>query len=380
MGLLTVLRDLAVKLERQNNSLFTYPIDKQKAYIAKLGEAKNDIERSYYQYKCQSKFNKPIVNLILNIASLPVIFLYLCKKDKKPDFEKEYDGVFFADGKPENIVPQALKNRLPRWLTIDNKKEYLSKSDKMYFCYIARRYPFSWQFLLKCLLKIRFYSYEIEAHNPKAFVVCNEYSFTSSLLTDYCNKRKRQHINVMHGEKLYYMRDSFFRFDECYVWNQIYVDLFIELKAEPSQFAVEVPDSILFTKRGTIKKEYDYTYYLGAEEKEVLTKLLNSINKLAAKGYKVAIRPHPRYSNIDEINKNAHGIIVEDTSVISIEESVLRSKNAISGYSTVLNQAIHNGTGVVIDDLTQPEAFAKLQELGYVMLKMKHKLLSDIVD
>lgn len=65
----------------------------------------------------------------------------------------------------------------------------------------------------------------ITKYQSKAIVVHNEYSFTSSILTAYCETRNVLHINVMHGEKMYYIRDSYFRYDRCYVWDAYYRDL-----------------------------------------------------------------------------------------------------------------------------------------------------------
>ncbi len=51
---------MAVELERKNNSLFEYPIEKQKAYVKHFREPKDDIERGYFQYRCQMKVNNPL--------------------------------------------------------------------------------------------------------------------------------------------------------------------------------------------------------------------------------------------------------------------------------------------------------------------------------
>lgn len=382
MNLSVILKNIAVKLERYNNSLFTFPVEKQKKYINHFKEPVNDIERAFFQYKCQMKFNNLVVNVLLNIASLPMIICNLLKKNKKPTCDEKYNAIFFADGKPDNIIPETLHNNYNKWLTVENKNKYLSYADKKYFFAIAKKYPLSWQFLLKCLMKIEFYSYEIEKHHPDVFVVCNEYSFTSSILTDYCHYRKKKNINVMHGEKLFYMRDSFFHFDECYVWDKAYINLFTELKADSTQFIVAVPKSLKFINVLDIEKKYDYTYYLGAEDKQLLESICKKLHVLQMRGYKVALRPHPRYSNIIEIEKYCKEmkISIEDAKQVSIEKSILSTHNAISGYSTVLNQAFHNGINIVIDDITQPEFFIKLKELKYILLDTNHKLFSEVLN
>ena len=108
---------------------------------------------------------------------------------------------------------------------------------------------------------------------------------------------------------------------------------------------------------------------------------MNSLKELSKKGYKVAVRPHPRFTNMDELSASiVNGEIeVENGKEISIERSILRTKNAISMYSTVLVQAHYNGTNVVIDDLTDPELIENLRSLKYMMLNEKHILLSDLL-
>ena len=379
MKLLSVLRSILTRIERNNNGIFECPVEKQEQYINSFRTPMDDIERSYYQYRCQMQFNKKIIVFCMNIVSLPFLLFYYFKKSNEILGDENIEAVFFPDGKPENIIPDELKKEYNTWMIIKDKKENLSIDDKKYFRKIVKRYPFSWQFLLKCLIKIRFYSYEIFIHHPKVIVVCNEYSFTSSILTKYCEERGIEHVNVMHGEKLFYIRDSFFRFHRCYAWNDQYVKLFKLLRAEEKQFKIAVPNSIKFAEDFNSQKIVDYTYYLGSEEGEVLDKLMEFINQLASRGNIVSIRPHPRYSNIERIKSYSGKFQIEDIKNISIEKSILRTKYAISMYSTVLNQAYHNGTGVVIDDITQPEIYKKLIELKYIMFETPHKTLSDIL-
>lgn len=380
MTILGYLKKLAVKLERKNNSIFTYPVYAQQEYMNSLKAPNNDIERSYNQYCCQMKLNNKLMSVLLNIVSLPMIFVYYLKKNDAVEYKK-CDAVFISEGIPDNVIPNELKEEYVSWVNVTKHGERLSARDKIFFNEIVKKHPFSWHFLLKCLIKIRFYSYEIKCHSPKTIVVCGEYSFTSSVLTYYCNYNDVLHIDVMHGEKLFYMRDSFFHFDRCYVWDKYYLNLFLELHAEKKQFIVAIPSSMRINIVKNVSKIIDFTFYLAAEENEALTRILHNLQELSKRGYKVAVRPHPRYSDAKKIKELCCGDIeVEDTQKITIEESVLRTRNAISGYSTVLNQAYHNGTKVVIDDITNPDSFNKLVELKYVMLETEHKLLSELLE
>ena len=382
MGMNDMLRKMAVLLERKQDALFSYDVGKQKKYITKLGNPRDEIERSYFQYKCQMQFNGKGITFLLNLVSFPVAILYWFKYKKKIQVNQleQKNLVFFRDGKPENILPNSLKKRYKDIECNPIEGALLTGKDKKFIREIICRYPFSWQFILKCLIKIGRYSFVIEEYSPEAIVVCAEYSFTSSALTAYCKRKNIKHIDVMHGEKMYYMRDSFFKFDECYIWDEYYKKVLVSMKADKSQFVVEVPDSLKFDGELIRTQKYDYTYYLGAESEEVLKKISKILEQLYKSGKKISIRPHPRYSNIDFVKKIFAFANVEDIEKISIEQSLLQPDAAISLYSTVLNQALYNSIPIIIDNVSNPENFNKLKKLGYICLYKEHRLLSEVVE
>lgn len=379
MSFFDTLRNISVKLEKKENSVFDYPVEKQKKYIERFPEPKDEIERSFFQYKCQMKLKKKITSIVLNFFSAPLFLYYLIKKEKIGESEK-VDAIFFADGKPDNIIPLELREKYSRWKVIEDKGSFLSKDGKKYMKSIWKKHPFSYQLLLKSIIKIRFYDYVITSFSPKSIVVCNEYSFTSSLLTGYCRARGIKHINVMHGEKFYFMRDSFFVFDECYVWDDYYRQLLSQLRAEKEQFRISVPQAVKIESSGDISKKFDFTYYLGAESGLKLERIVENMEYISKSGFKVAIRPHPRYTNSTELAQMASELIIEDVSKITIEESLLRTKCAISLYSTVLSQAHYNGIDVMIDDVSNKEFFDKLKDRQYIMLNKSHRLLSEYLE
>lgn len=382
MNLNKILKKMAVLLERKQDALFTYDIEKQKKYVEKLGEPRDDIERSYFQYKCQMKFNGKMITFLLNIVSFPLAIFYLVRyrttvKVKKSD---KRDCVFLRDGLPLNVLPNSLKKEYPNIESNPEDGFLLTAKDKKFIKKIITRYGLSWHFILKCIIKIGKYSYAIEKYFPNAIVVCAEYSFTSSVLTLYCRERKIKHIDVMHGEKLYYMRDSFFRFDECYIWDEHYKRILTSLKAEKNQFVVEVPPSLKFNIELIKTNIYDYTYYLGAETETVLNRISEILNVLYKKGSKISVRPHPRYSNQVLVRKLFSFANVENVHEISIEQSLLQTKAAISLYSTILNQALYNSIPIVIDDVSNVFNYEKLQKLGYICIGKEHMLLSELLE
>lgn len=74
-------------------------------------------------------------------------------------------------------------------------------ADICFLLHVFLRYPLYCYFLLKVTIKVAGYSFMITKYQSKAIVVHNEYSFTSSILTAYCETRNVLHINVMHGER-----------------------------------------------------------------------------------------------------------------------------------------------------------------------------------
>lgn len=379
MDIIGIIKKLAIEIELKQNSVFSYPVEKQKRYIDSFPQPRDLIERSFFQYKCQMKLHHSWFFIIMNMFSFPLFLFYLCKSTHQIQTEKsnKTDAVFFTDGKPANILPNDVKSRYRSIKYVDEKKSAIANEDKKYVIELWKRYPFSWHFLLKAIIKISYYRYQIDATNADTIIVCNEYSFTSSLLTDYCKKHSIRHINVMHGEKVFYMMDSFFEFDECHVWDEYYKKLFIELRASECQFYVSIPDSLKIVKVST-PKEYDYIYYLGGENRNQIDKIIRSMLRLSELGYRVAIRPHPRYTKQEDvlyINDNKIYICNKET----IEDSIMSTKNVVSLFSTVLNQAYNNGVSVVIDDVTDYKKYERLKSIGYIILAKEHTLLSECI-
>lgn len=381
MGIIQVLTKMQVAMELKRNAMFTVPAEKQRAYLSRFPQPEDDLQRSYFQYRAQAMLRGRLMNSLVSVASLPVTALMLLKISRASAPEKaeacDSRAVFFRDGKPANIMPDALREEFSQCVTDPVEGSCLRKEDLGLIWQMIRRYPLSWQFILKCTLKIARYRYALEKYDPKALIVCNEYSFTSSVLTHFCEKNGVELINVMHGEKLYHIRDSLFRFHRCYVWDENYRELLTRMRAEETQFRIAVPESLRFRLNPTPETCYDYTYYLGSEDKEALIRLHGFLSQLRQKGASVNVRPHPRYTDMEALAQIYTDISVENTKEVTIETSVLRSRAVISQFSTVLLQASCNGVATVIDDLTDPARYAKLRELGFVMLKKEHTLLSE---
>ena len=376
--------DIQYKLRGIQQSLmrdeFSISVEDEKKFIQKLPNPQDDIERSYFQYLCQKKkywiWVPYVANIVCFIIYIPLFILLLFKS--KPIESTSRNAVFLRDDKPKNILPKVLVVELADIESNPTEGALLKKSDVCFMNKLILKYPLLWWCHLKILLKISRYRWIIEMYDPKNIIVCNEYSFTSSILTSYCEENNIVHINVMHGEKWYSITDAFFRYDRCYVWDEYYKELFLRLRADKNQFVIAIPPSLSFSNQ-TVEKMIDYTYYLGGEDDIKLERIYHVMKWLKNKGMIVALRPHPRYSNIKTITKKFSDLLIEDNNLVSIENSILRTRNVVSCFSTVLNQAYYNGVNVVLDDITEPSINEQLKRREYIMLHKKHMLLSQLV-
>lgn len=377
MKVIDILKRIEVTYSTKNREVYAIPIEDQMSYLNSLKEPINDSERSYNQYCCQMFSKGKAVKFISNImCALLTVFLKAQFINKKVIPSDVADAVFLADGKSEDIIPISLRKEYPNIVKESRISYCLTKDDIKYLSDIKAIYPGENIFLFKILIKLARYRYLIERFKPKALIICNEYSFTSSMMCDFCHANKIKLINVMHGEKLLHIKDSFFRFDKCYIWDEYYKELFIKLRAYKEQFIIEIPDSFKIPDADSFK-EIDFTYYLQDENDRDLEIIMENLLRLNRQNCRVAIRPHPRFSNVKHIREKICGKLeVEDTKLITIHKSLARTKNAISLCSTVLNQAYYNGINIVIDDVTKPNEYEKLKKLEYIMTYKEHSLLS----
>lgn len=358
-------------LAKGNRSLFDVSVEEQQAFLKSLGLPNDDIERSYKQYLCQNyfipKWKRAAYNLLASIA-FPFIVVVnfirglLVRKATSVDAIGEFKGL-------EEVIPDEISEKY----SIDNSLWFdgdaLSISDLLFIVKMIVRYPLSSYFVLKCTVKISKYSYMITRHTPRAFVVHNEYSFTSSVLTAYCHCRNVKHINAMHGEKLYFIRESFFRYDRCYVWNEHYRKLTISLMAEPSQFVIAIPPSMRIDCERYHKQECyaDYKYYLTIFDETQIQSIVTSMEFVKRQGKTIKYRPHPRHSDMALLEKYVDSKIIESPNEIDILTSIANLSYAIGCYTTVLNQAFHANKGIILDDVTFHDLYIKLKERYYIL-------------
>lgn len=356
-------------LAQGNKSLFDISRERQEYYLNSLKIPQDDIDRSYCQYKCQNIFLPRWKRMFFNIGAAIItpllIIIYTVKSYWTCTYRYSVDAIGEFKGM-EEVVPDIITQEF----NINNDVWCISHglrfSDFPFIIKILLRYPFAPYFVFKIVFKIGGYSSMIHRYTPKAILVHNEYSFTSSVLTAYCQKQKVEHINIMHGEKLFFIRDSFFHYDRCYVWNEHYVRLFHLLKAEFSQFRIASPRSIAVESTNFDSNAYaEYKYYLAGYGESVLKSIIASLTFIANGSKRLKYRPHPRYSDISLLEKLVPRNEIEYPDKVDILKSVASCSYAIGSCSTVLFQAYNSGKRIILDDKTFKEEYDKLKSLDY---------------
>mgnify|MGYP006885799289 CR=1 FL=1 len=345
----------------------------------------NLIDRSYKQYKMQMYLIGWKKHLILNIISFfllaPSIFtlLFIGLISKR----KHHHSVQYL---PIILGPTS-KNKVPKEIDVLPNKiyynsfssigQYLKFGDAKFIISLIISHPISPFYILRIMLKVSAYRVLFDKHRPKEIVVNHEFSFDSSVMTLYCQMNGIKHINFMHGEKLFYIRDSFFYFDEIYVWDQHYANLFESLMASCQHYKYFLPDEFYISNR---TNEFDYIYYLAAESKTEIEKIVITMQQLKSKGKKVLLRAHPIWTNMNNLlyYSRIYGVEVE-AETISIQDSIGSTKGVIGLFTTVLFQASLNDITCIIDDISNEDKFNSLRDMDYIMFSKDHILLSDLV-
>lgn len=282
------------------------------------------LERSYFQYLCQNKSLPKVIRIIQNFFSalfFPIYWVFF--QATKVNSSDQADAIYLSDGIGMEIIPESLKNKYYKIISCDyNGKMLLKKTEKNIMKLCFRRYWHAPFFCLKCLFKICLYANYINIYHPKALIVYNEYSFTSSMLTEYCKTKGIEHINIQHGERMFNLRDTFVEYDKFYVWDDHYQKLFVSMLAAPRQFEIELP-AFLKTENSFEESNEpmnDFTYYLGMERKEALLRIRQCLENLQNAGKRVCIRLHPRFSFDREVRQIFCEYPIEDANAITISE------------------------------------------------------------
>jgi hypothetical protein len=208
-----------------------------------------------------------------------------------------------------------------------------------------------------------------------------EYGFYGSWLTAWCEAEGIRHVNVMHGEKLWFIREAWVRFHVHVVWDERYIEIFRDLHAGSDRWVIAWPESLRCPAipRSTAGKHILLVCLQEFREAEAAAgrRLAAHLQTLA--GYwKVIVRPHPRYTDPAVVADIFGAFAQQDPAHMPFCEALADSTAVCAAYSTVLAQAAAAGRTPVIDDLSDPDLVARLRERRFVMLNRPHQLLSSL--
>lgn len=343
----------------------------------------SDFERSIAQHKCQIRpFRKKVLFFdLVGFFMMPfAIGALLIKRKTRVKDERSVIACYKCLNLPGSL-PEVFRNKDIIYIDNNDNSCYLNWKDAIFllkFYFRSLFYPF---LAFRMTLKVARYRAIIDAYPClDAIAITGEFEPTSSALTLYCHENGVRHLDFMQGDAFRTPRESFFHFDKCYVWDQLYADGYISFGACPEQFEVSIPSCLQKIECAHIVKNVDYTYFLGDESYDLLKVIRTALDNLIRRGFICEVRPHPRWANSEQIKDVFRGITIQDTSHITVNDSILRTRNAVSLYSTVLLQSYFNGVNVVIDDCTCPDNFRRLESLHYIMLSKPHTLLSQLLN
>lgn len=312
MSLDRFLRNVYYKMHRQGERLIRHSYQQAKDYITSFPEPQDDIDRAYYQYLCQKwdtmgKLEFFLLSIGALFLFIPQFLIYRCKKRAPED---DCDSVITFKWL-KDLIPAEYMNQ---YAIQDFDGGTLTDSDAKYLRTIIRRHPLSFLFNYKIMRRVAAYSDSISRYSPTVIFASAEFSFTSSLLTNYCEICGVKHINIMHGEKRYNVREAFCRFTVFYVWDEYYKELLLSLRADKTEYLVfkmNVPDVRVILDKSRC------TYYLQLHTREQLEIIKSSLEKT---GRDYLVRPHPVYS--DGIENEVFGLNHIESDEVDIWESI----------------------------------------------------------
>lgn len=362
----------SIIIEKRNYCSFS----QQKEFLDKQAIPTNLVENSYNQYKSQMYLQGKFFWFLANASSWVIYpLIMLINKNNKLHSITNKDAIFNCYDIDKEILPNSLKSKYPNIYMNEKMEGFFIDDDIRKFKKIyMKKYKYSRYFYLKCIMKLCYFNYLIKKYRPKAIIGYSEFTFTSSILTEYCNYLNVKHINIMHGEKKFNIRDSFCSFNEFYVWSDLYEELFLSLKCQ-ANFIKELPPMFLWNAECK-STSIDFTYYLTNPCESKMIEIINLLDKLVESGKSVAVRPHPRYTNKKFLKKICNSNIeIEDSNKISIRESIVRTKYIVSDFSTVLLQGLYAKKQIVIDDVTDPKLFNQMVDLKYGIVYKKENYI-----
>lgn len=391
MSLKVLLKAIYFWFFDDTSSLISRNITADKHYIeqlyqnnqAKLKDADNYLLRSFLQYKCQMHNIAYWKRIVLSLFSPFIMVLFipyalLCGCFLKKSYYDEKIAVINGDI-DEDLIPTSLKEQYRLVKIRNNHKFILDVNGFIWVIKVSSKYLFHPYFIFKLTIKTAQYSYLIGICHPKAIVTSSEYSFCSSALTYFSAEHRIQHLNIMHGDKGFNIRDSYFKFSRCYVWHNYYIDLFKLLNADENQFIVECPPRhqriIAMGKTcQPIINIIKFYWALEYNQNEMLF-IAEHLTRIKEMGFDIIIRYHPLHKAFffKRVYPYFSDFKIEDPVKVDLYDSLLETEYVLGTYTTVLYEGYLMDRKLIISDFE----YLSLLELSCISIRLPHIKLSE---
>ena len=376
--------------------------DRQKELIDSFREPKNDHDRCLMHYKCSVSGSGRFSRLVLDLFGFFAVpfFLVVYAVNMLSVRKNKYDGALFVCAKNRIGMSYGYEDRFPKELISEYKRIKVLKLDSFPGLFtgvlgrdvlrvwlpFALRHPLEGFINFRALLNLTNFYRLIHIYEPKALINFRaELNPTSSLVTLMCEKEGIEYINFMHGEVMTDISAAFVRFSRFYVWDEHYIDVFGWGRAPKEQFRVYLP-SMYQKDKAEAPGEYYMTYVFCGSEKDHTdsnAKLVCDILKeFVKRGRRCKVRPHPRWSDMQQINDvfSGSGVDIEIPREVSVADSINSSSYVAGTFSSVLTEAYYSGRSVVIDDISDSKLTEELKKRKYFLIEKDYTPLSELVD
>ncbi len=363
--MLKILSNLHLKLQPYTPSL-KLKKSPQKAFLKYIEEQHPGnsplryTEKKYQSHRFISTWNKL---LLYHLASAAFIAPSLCYLIGKSFFRKKSEPknhIYFSKLIPIELIDTQARLVRREFSLSPRELFFILKSFKLK---ALRPY-----FFLRIIWKSGLYFSALKKYSPKKIYCAEEMNFESPFLSLICHKYEALHCNIMHGDKPFYIKDSFILFDEFYVWLPEFQTLFEEMSAHVKAYKLFNPIPLKYKTPQTSKPILKYYAQYSSTSEEFEQRLLNGLNFAKRRRLSFVFRPHPRHFTPTDLQiVNKHNISIEPFS-ISILDSIAEAQIVCAEWSSVLLQAKFMSKEIVIDN-TNPHNIKKLNELDFTVLK-----------
>lgn len=364
-------------------------VDAWMEYLDSLPIATDAFSQSYNKYLCRTWYiPKPklvllnIVSLFGLLAALPRLLgseraVHSVETDKLVVVESA--TVPYGDVIPHELVEshEDVVCRKPPAYKVGS----LSRRAKDAFTTCAKAHPFSFYYMYYMLKELSQHTELVCAENPRAVAVyVNERNFAGPVLRMVYEDGGREFDSFMHGEYLLQLIHGYMSFTNFYVWDESYKDMFENILRCDFGACIPYKPKKLLKKWDLedIEPDHFLTYYFSGESAASLERLAKALDQLELQGKKCLVRPHPRYSHTDLIEGYFSGR-VEDPESVDLRQSLGSTRYACGINSTVLFEAQAEGRLVVLDDISNPAAFANLKARKFRLISEDCARLSDFL-